>query len=126
MNKIKDNRGYKQRGMIYQPSDLNRLKMHVNETLDHWITKAILFRILRKMKHDVITEFEITGMGIGDIFDLTTSVQYEVETTSHSKFLQRRKGDYSRDGVEIIVIPLARLPEDMKGREKELEGWVWG
>ena len=126
MNRIKDKRGYKQRGMIYQPGDLNRLKMHVNETLDHWITKAILFRLLRKMKHDVITEFEITGLGVGDLFDLTTSVQYEIETTSYSKFLQRRKEDYARDGVEVIVIPMARLPEDVRGRERELEGWVWG
>jgi hypothetical protein len=126
MNRIKDKRNYRQRGMIYQPGDVNALRMHPKETLDHWITKAILFRLLRKMGHDVITEFEITGMGVGDVFDLTTRVQYEVETTSHSKFLQKRKEDYSRVGVEVIVIPLARLPEDMKGREKELEGWVWG
>ena len=76
------------------------------------------------MKHDVITEFEITGMGIGDIFDLTTATQYEVETTSYSKFLRRRKEDYARDGVEIIVVPLAKLPEGMKEREKEVVGWV--
>ena len=63
-------------------------------------------------------------MGIGDIFDLTTSTQYEVETTSHSKFLERRKEDFARNGVEIIVIPLRGLPGDMKGREKELDGWV--
>ncbi|MDO9538215.1 MAG: hypothetical protein Q7J68_07845 [Thermoplasmata archaeon] len=100
--------------------------MHTLESLDHWITKALLFRMLRKMKHDVITEFEITGMGVGDIFDLTTSVQYEIETTSYSKFIQRRKEDYSRVGVEVIVIPLARLPEDVKGREKALEGWCGG
>jgi len=65
-------------------------------------------------------------MGVGDVFDLTTSVQYEVETTSHSKFLQRRKEDYSRVGVEVIMIPLGRLPVDAKERERELEGWVCG
>ena len=51
-------------------------------------------------------------------------VQSKIETTSYSKFIQRRKEDYARDGVEIIVIPLAKLPEDVEGREKELEGWV--
>ncbi len=70
------------------------------------------------------TEFEITGMGIGDIFDLTTSTQYEIETTSYSKFLQRRKEDYARDGVEIIVIPLAKLPVGWKERERALGEWV--
>lgn len=76
------------------------------------------------MKHDVVTEFEITGMGIGDIFDLTTATQYEVETTCYSKFLQRRKEDYARDGVEIIVIPLAKLPVGWKERERALGEWV--
>jgi hypothetical protein len=98
--------------------------MHSTETLDHWLTKAIIFRLLRKMKHDVVTEFEITGMGIGDIFDLTTSTQYEIETTSYSKFLQRRKEDYARDGVEIIVIPLAKLPVGWKERGRALGEWV--
>jgi len=125
MNRIKDKRNYSQRGMIYLAEHVNTLKMHSTETLDHWITKSLLFRILRKLKHDVITEFEITGMGIGDVFDLTTSVQYEIETTSYSKFIQRRKEDYSRTGVEVIVIPLAKLPENVKEREKVLEEYVW-
>jgi len=50
----------------------------------------------------------------------------EVETVSYFKFLQRRKEDYFRDGVEVIVIPLAKLPEDVKGREKELGGGCGG
>ena len=77
------------------------------------------------MKHDVVTEFEITGMGIGDVFDITTSVQYEVETTSYSKFIERRKQDYERTGVEVIVIPLAKLPKDISEREKTLKEYVW-
>ena len=125
MNRIKDNRNYKQRGMIYQTHDINKLKMHTLESLDHWITKALLFRILRRMKHDVITEFEITGMGVGDVFDLTTGVQYEVERVSYSKFLERRRGDYKRVGVEVIVVPLAGLPEDVKEREKVLGEYIW-
>ena len=110
--------------MIYQSQDINKLKMHTLESLDHWITKALLFRILRKLKHDVITEFEITGMGVGDLFDLTTSVQYEVERVSYSKFVERRKGDYERVGVDIVVIPLARLPVGNKEKEKALREWV--
>ena len=101
MNRIKDNRHYPQRGIIYLPEHINTLRMHSTETLDHWLTKAILFRLLRKMKHDVITEFEVTGMGIGDVFDITTSVQYEVETTSYSKFIEKRRLDYERTTPQI-------------------------
>ena len=125
MNRIKDKRNYRQRGMIYLPEHVNTLKMHMNETLDHWITKSLVFRLLRKLKHDVITEFEITGMGIGDVLDLTTSVQYEIETVSYSKSVKRKAEQYTRIGVEVIVIPLKNLPEDIKEREKALKEYVW-
>ena len=45
---------------------------------------------------------------------------------SYSKFVQGRKENYERDGVEVIVISLARLPENVKEREKALEVWGWG
>ncbi|MBI5000770.1 MAG: hypothetical protein HZB92_04490 [Euryarchaeota archaeon] len=77
MKRIIDHRGYRQRGLIYLPQHVNTLKAHPHETLDHWLAKALVFRILREMNHEVVTEFEITGMGVGDIFDLTTSVQYQ-------------------------------------------------
>ena len=126
MNRIKDIRNYSQRGLLYLPEHVNTLKMHSTETLDHWITKALLFRLLRKMKHDVVTEFEITGMGIGDVFDLTTSVQYEIEMNSRPGWIKDRAKQYARMDVEVIVIPLARLPEDVKEKEKVLREWVWG
>ena len=124
MNRIIDNREYKQRGILYLPEHINTLKMHVNETLDHWLTKAIVFRLLRRMKHDVVTEFEITGMGVGDILDLTANVQYEIETTSYPKYIQDRAKQYIRLGVDVIVIPLKKLPNDLKNREKALEDWL--
>jgi hypothetical protein len=126
MNRIIDKREYKQRGILYLPEHVNALKMHPNETLDHWITKAIVFRLLRKMKHDVVTEFEITGMGVGDVLDLTNSVQYEIETTSYQKFITDRAKQYVRTGVDVIVIPLAKLSKNIKEREKALEEWVLG
>lgn len=122
--RIIDKRGYKQRGIIYLPEHVNTLMLHPNETLDHWITKALVFRLLRKLKHDVVSEFEITGMGIGDILDLTTSVQYEIETNSQPKHIRNKAEQYIRIGVEVIVIPLKKLPKDIKEREKELKRWV--
>jgi len=124
MNIIIDNREYKQRGILYLPEHVNTLKMHVNETLDHWLTKAIVFRLLRRMKHDVVSEFEITGMGVGDILDLTNSIQYEIETTSYPKYIHDRAKQYIRLGVDLIVIPLKKLPKNIKDREKALEDWV--
>ena len=122
--RIIDKRDYKQRGILYLPEHVNTLKMHWNETLDHWITKAIVFRLLRKMKHEVVTEFEITGMGVGDVFDLTASRQYEVETKNTPKYIRDRLEQYKRIDVDVIVIPLKNLPKNMKEREKVLKEYV--
>ena len=123
--RIIDKRDYNQRGILYLNEEVNSLKMFANETLDHWITKALVFRLLRKMKHDVVTEFEITGMGVGDIFDLTSSVQYEIETISHPKHIKDRAKQYQRIGIDVIVIPIKKLPEDIKEREKALKEYIW-
>ena len=123
--RIIDKRDYKMRGILYLNEHVNTMKMHWNETIDHWITKALVFRLLRKMKHDVVTEFEITGMGIGDLFDLTSSVQYEIETLSYAKHIQDRAKQYQRIGIDVIVIPIKKLPKDIKEREKALKDYVW-
>lgn len=122
--KIIDKRGYRQRGILYLPEHVNTLKMHWNETLNHWITKAIVFRLLRKMKHDVVTEFEVTGMGVGDVFDLTASRQYEVETKNTPKYIRDRLEQYKRMDVDVIIIPLKNLPVNIREREKALEDWI--
>ena len=123
--RIIDKRDYNQRGILYLPEHVNTLKMHTKETIDHWITKALVFRLLRNMKHDVVTEFEITGMGVGDLFDLTSSVQYEIETTSYPKYIRDRAKQYIRIGVDVIVIPIKNLPENNKDREKALKEYIW-
>lgn len=68
---------------------------------------------------------EITGMGIGDMFDLTTSVQYEIEQISYPKHIRDRAKQYARIGVEVIVIPVGKLPKDIKEREKALKDYIW-
>ena len=122
--RIIDKRDYNRRGILYHPDHVNTLKMHWNETLDHWITKAIVFRLLRKMKHEVVTEFEITGMGVGDVFDLTASRQYEVETKNTPKYIRDRLEQYKRIDVDIIIIPLKNLPEDIKEKEKVVAEYI--
>jgi len=49
----------------------------------------------------------------------------DVETVSYSKFVQGRKENYERVGVEFIVILLAKLLVDLKKGEKALGEWVW-
>ena len=123
--RIIDKRDYNMRGILYLNEHVNTLKMHTKETIDHWVTKALVFRLLRKMKHDVVSEFEITGMGVGDIFDLTNSVQYEIETRSNPKHIKDRAKQYQRIGVDVIVIPIKKLPKDISQRERALKDYIW-
>jgi hypothetical protein len=124
MRKIKDNWDLRTRGVVYLDSDLNKLKMFRSENLNHWITKAITFYILRKMKHDVITEFEIPGMGEGDILDLTTNTQYEVETVNSKNFHRKRVEDYRRTGVDVVVIPTNKMSNNIKTRYKIIKQYI--
>jgi hypothetical protein len=124
LKKIKDNWILSRRGVVYLDEDINKLKMFTKESLDHWIAKALTFYILRKMRHDVVTEFEITGLGQGDILDLTTNTQYEIETVNKKTYHQRRIEQYRRVGVDVIVIPTNKLSYDIKDRIRMLKQYI--
>ena len=112
--KIKDNWALRTRGVIYLDSDVNKLQMCAKESLDHWVAKALTFYLLRKMKHEVVTEFEIPGMGQGDILDLITNTQYEIETANNRNYHKKRIEQYKRTDVDVIVIPTNKLPTEIK------------
>ena len=124
LKRIKDNWDLRVRGIEYLDSEVNKLQMFSSETLDHWTTKAIAFYHLRKLRHDVITEFHIPGMGQGDILDLTTHTQYEIETSQRPSFHQKRVEAYRRLGVDIVIIPVAKLPKDIPARSKEIQRYL--
>ena len=103
---------FKRKAISYQETDINRLVKDHKEKLDHYIAKSILFYILQEYNHDVLTEFEIIGVGRGDIFDLTTKVQYELETNHSPKWRQELNRKYMQTGIEVIVIDCSNLPLD--------------
>mgnify|MGYP000496677896 CR=1 FL=1 len=66
------------------------------ESYRHFMAKSALFWSLRKLGHEVRTEAEVFGrntsrpmyefdtfkpLGVADVLDLTTRVQYEIELT---------------------------------------------
>ena len=63
---------FNRKAILLDESDINKLGHHLNEKLNHFSTKAILFMILRDLKHDVFSEVEIVGVGfaISSIFQL--------------------------------------------------------
>jgi hypothetical protein len=110
------------KGVTFNRLDLNRLIKYPTEDWKHFAVKSQVFYILRTMGHDVLTEFEITGFGIGDILDLSTRItcQYEIETTLKSAKHQKTIQKYARKGLDIIIVFTPKLPGDEYERYKYL------
>ena len=111
------------KGVHFDRLNLNRLVKYPTENRIHFAVKSQVFYILRTMGHDVLTEFEITGFGIGDILDLSTKVtcQYEIETTLKSAKHQKTIQKYARKGLDIIIVFTPKLPSDEYERYKYLK-----
>ena len=110
-------------GVTFDRLDLNKLIKYPTEDWKHFAVKSQLFYILRTMGHDVLTEFEITGFGIGDILYISTRIicQYEIETTLKSAKHQRTIQKYARKGLDIIIVFTPKLPSDEYERYKYLK-----
>ena len=115
---------FRRKAILYDKSDVNKLVHDFREKLNHFCAKAILFMVLRDLKHDVTSEVEIVDVGIGDLFDITTNVLYEFETTGSKKVQKRVNEIYKQTGVEIIVIDVKELPDDIFQRCMKLKEYV--
>ena len=111
------------KGVSFNRLNINSLFKYPTENRVHFAVKSQIFYILRTMGHDVLTEFEITGFGIGDILDLSTKItcQYEIETTLKSAKHQKTIQKYARKGLDIIIVFTPKLPNDEYERYKYLK-----
>jgi hypothetical protein len=115
---------FSRKAILYDYNDLNKLVIAGNEKLNHFISKAIMFYILSEFDHDVVAECNIVGVGRLDLFDITTKVIYEFETSGCKSVQQRVNDIYKQTGVEIIVIDVQELPDDIFQRYMKLREFV--
>ena len=108
-----DTVGFSRKAILYDKSDINKLAYHHKEKLNHFSAKAILFIILRQLKHDVVSEVEIVNVGVCDLIDISVNVIYEFETTGCKKKQHRLNAIYKQTGIELIVIDVKDLPDDI-------------
>jgi len=90
----------------------NHLTKFSNESYKHFIAKACLFWLLRKMKHEVATEWKVPN-GYIDICDKSTNILYEIEFQPSLKFRSRKRRQYKIAGYEIKIIDCSKLPSDI-------------
>ena len=101
----------------------NHLTKFSNESYKHFMVKACLFWILRKLKHDVATEWKVPN-GYVDICDKTTRVLYEIEFHSSKKFRSLKFKKYKITGYEIIIIDCSKMPLNIDEIRKHLEQFI--
>ena len=124
MKRIKDYKQYQIRGLVYDQSDVNKVAMYPTESFKHYMAKSCLVYLLHKLGHEILTEVEITGCGLGDVLDLTVGVQYEIELDK-SKQVRNSKIDlYKRSGTEIIIVDCHSMPIDIKELMKFLDPYI--
>ena len=95
----------------------------------HFITKSIIYYILRKNKHEVRTEVLI-GSYQADIIDATTGLIYEVETNLNDNVKKMKKRKYLKIDTavgqfidvsleDIVFFDIAEMPDNII----ELKKW---
>ena len=116
---------FSRKAILFEDFDINKLKRdNKKEKLNHFITKSVMFFILRELKHNVVTEVEIVGVGTGDLLDIDAKVLYEFETTG-TKNVQRKVNEiYKQTGIEVIVINVKEVPDDIFQRYLKLKEYV--
>ena len=115
---------FSHKAILYEESDINKLIRDHKEKLNHFSAKALMFFILRELRHDVTTEVEIVNVGVCDLYDITTGVIYEFESFGSKKTQRRVNEIYKHTGNEIIVIDVKDLPDDIFQRYLKLKEFV--
>lgn len=119
-----DATGFNRKAILYDKSDINKLVYHHKEKLNHFSAKAIMYMILRELKHDVVSEVEIVNVGVCDLIDISVNVIYEFETIGCKKKQRRVNEIYRQTGIEVIVIDVKELPDDIYQRYLKLKEYV--
>ena len=121
---IDDATEFSRKAILYEESDINKLVRDHKEKLNHFSAKALLYFVLRELKHNVVSEVEIVDVGFCDLYDISTRVIYEFETTGSKKVQRRVNEIYQHTGNEVIVIDVKELPDDIFQRYMKLREYV--
>jgi len=112
------------KAIVYQYSDINKLVAHHAEHIRHFQAKATLFFLLREMRHDVVTEFSIEGIGHGDLLDISARVQYEVESEKSIANSNKAKEKYKQSGLDLIIVQINHMPKDINEIGEYLKEYI--
>jgi hypothetical protein len=109
---------------IYNHLDLNRLTLAENEKLNEFINKSILFYILNELNHDVVSDFNINGLGDVEIYDFSARTAYIFELHRLNEYKMDIDELNNEHDVDVIGIDSESLPEDVHQRYMKLREYT--
>jgi hypothetical protein len=109
----------KENGVVVNGNNRNCLFLHSRkETMNHFVVKSILFKILREKERNVGTEIEINN-GIVDLIDLDNLIVYEIENGRNKKSVREKIINY-RVAKDVFFIDCKKVPDNLKAIENYL------
>jgi hypothetical protein len=119
ISQIKARKILRENGIVANEKNKNCLFTHnKNESLKHFIIKAILFKILREKGRNVGSEIEIEN-GIVDLIDLDNLIAYEIENGTNKKKIEEKLKNY-KAVKDVFFIDCKKVPNDLEKAEKYL------
>ena len=90
-------------------------KSNKAETIEHFITKTIVFKCCLEVNHKAHLEHVIPGTGVFDVFDETTGVIYEIEPRLDKKKQEAKWNQYKcLAGVnDLVIVPYKKIMKDV-------------
>jgi len=121
ISQINARRILRENGIVINESNKNCLFIHNrNESMKHFIVKAMLFKILREKGRNIGTEIEIRN-GIVDLIDFNNLIAYEIENGMSKKQIKEKIDNY-KAVKDVFFINYNKAPENLKDAEKYLRG----
>ena len=98
------------------------LKPHSKgESWNHWLTKAIVFKILTDNKHQVVTEQKINKLKNKiDVIDLTDRNLIEIETNLNLKKYENDLKKFNNDWNDIFIINAIEITDELMSQIKKI------
>jgi hypothetical protein len=114
----------KKKALVYDRSDVGKLKICSNETLKHFTAKSVLMFELIRLHHKAVCEIEIAGIGKLDVFDVSTQTIYELESEQYAVKSWHLKEKYKQVGVDIVIITIHELSDNLQEIQTYLRSFI--
>lgn len=112
------------KAIVINWNDVNKLLPSTDEKLKHYVAKAVLAHALIDMKHRIVTEVCLDGIGRLDLYDIDTKTVYEIESKQYLAESERLKAKYRTAGVDIVIISIHGLSGDIMAMQTYLKSFI--